>query len=420
MNSAHDSNDRDVLGENVKFDNISFTGSLNSNPENYKTINSYENLTHYVMNDGSELFAVETDDAILYIVYQDGVYNYSYSKHKHAHAHENTLPLITRDDITILANGTLVISDSYMKSLYRAWIESDIQSTWYFGDMTLSYAGLLSYFDSSTFDTTVTWVDGKMTEYHISLINYTTVFYSLDFVTTDAKTMVDMTMHRIFRSNFVYVKGANSYATLDAYYENSTTSMDYHARVDVITGLTDFVYSEELLAAIEVATDKANLEQAISQKYNGMFTANDDCTYLMIYDTEYNVYVVFYNTGSGYAAISLMANDQVERYTGCTATVNLTNKTLTAIQHCDAEVMNTIIGEKYAGVYTVTPDGEYEGILVYDSEYDSYIVFLQDSNGWKYLGYISSKDMNGEVEEFLSQIPRATINTETKVITIIQ
>jgi hypothetical protein len=104
----------------------------------------------------------------------------------------------------------------------------------------------------------------------------------------------------------------------------------------------------------------------------------------------------------------------------CLASADLTNKTLTAIQHCDSEKMNTIIAEKYAGVYTVTPDGEYEGILVYDSEYDSYIAFGQDSNGWKYLGYISRKDINGEDEEFLSQIPRATINTETKVITIAQ
>ena len=363
------------------------------------------------MNDGSELFAVDTENAILYIVYQDGVYNYSYSESKHAHNHGNTLPLITRDDVSMLADGTLVISDSYMKKLYNAWVESDVPYSWSFGNMTISYAGLVSYFDFSTFDTTVTWVNGKMTEYHISLTAGTTVFYSLDFVTTDAKTTVDMTMHGIFRSNFVYVKGANSYATLDAYYENPNTSMDYHARVDIVPGLADFVYSEELLEAIEVATGKANVEQAISQKYNGMFTANDDCTYLMIYDTEYNVYVVFYNTGSGYAAISLMPNEQIDLYTGCTATIDLSNKTLTVTQHGTQEQIGEQIIDKYSGVFTVEPEGEYEGIIAYDSEYDVYVVFMNDGSGWKYYGHAKVDDPS-----MLEGMPIATVNTTTKVI----
>jgi hypothetical protein len=106
-----------------------------------------------------------------------------------------------------------------------------------------------------------------------------------------------------------------------------------------------------------------------------------------------------------------MENDKVERYTGCTATIDLSNKTLTVTQHSTKEQINEQIIAKYAGIFTVEPDGEYDGIVAYDSEYDVYVVFVNDDEGWKYYGHAKVEDPS-----VLEGMPIATVNTTTKVI----
>ena len=284
--------------------------------------------------------------------------------------------------------------------------------------MSIQYSSLLYWFDYGDFETTVTWQNSKMSEYHIVLSSGGTVVYTFDFETSDTQTTVDMTMMPYFASHFVYVKGQNGYATLDAEHAPGTAnSGDYHARVDITSDIPDFVYSDALLEAIEDSKSRATAEIAIRQKYAGKFDPPEDCQnyYFVLHDEEYDLYVLFAHAGNNkYSIIQVTDKKYSENSDYCVVSADLTNMTLAVIQHCNAEIIAPALAERYAGVYTVEPEGEYNAILVYDEEYETYAIFGNEGDGWMYYGHIKTV-----TEEILSMVSLATINTTTKVITVI-
>ena len=412
FNNAHNNSYNDLLSSNTKFDNITATGTLASHPFEYTSITTYDDVIHYVMKDGYDMFAIPVDDDIVYIKYQDGKYSYYSYTTKHNHEHDNPLPLLTRNDVSINNDGTLLLSDKYMKSFYIALVNSDIDSTLNFGDLSLSYSGILDYFGIAKFTTTVTWNGNTMSNYEIVLKAGESVYYSLAFTTSDAQTVVDLTMHQRLTSHFVYVKGDNAYATLDAVWDNATPK-DYHARVDIIDDLPDFVYNDALNAEIANAINRIEMDKQLQTKYSGQFTCTSDCNYVFVYDNQYNVYVVLAKINTNqYMLIDISMIEYTPDVNACLGTIDLDSKTLTVVEHCNKEKNDRLIADKYVGIYTIEPTGNYDGAIIYDSEYDVYVIFVYLGRGFEYYGHAKIEDPS-----MLEGMPVASrIDTVTKVI----
>ncbi len=424
LKNAGNRSKKDLLTSNTRFDNITYSGSMAIGAQ-YSSITVYDGISHYIFNDSREGFTIDVDGGIMAILYNNGTYSYSGASSNNIDStYESGLPSITRNDIILNSDGTLSISDEYMKSLYTEWVNSDVQSAWRFGNRSISYDSLISFLAHSEFETTVIWQNGKMSAYHIVLEGYGTTLYSFDFETSDTQTVVDMTMDQIgmtFTSSFVYVKGENGYATLDAQqnYPNLGYTYDYHARVDVITDLPDFVYNDDLLEAIESSRDLAAIEVALLRKYDGEFTYQSNCQniYFIVYDEEYETCVVFLHAGNNKYKVAQITNEEYSSASiFCLVSADLENKTLTAIEHCDSERLQAILAEKYAGEYTFDSDGEYEGAIAYDSEYEVYVIFVKFGNVLKCMGCAKAI----EDDSIFEIAPLSTVNITTKVITKIQ
>lgn len=419
LNGALSRDKRDSITSNVRFENISYSGTLAADNQ-YKSITSYDGIRYYVSNDGTEYYSVIKEDGRITLVYENGEYYVSNTAPSGKNMDGKCpLPMITRNDITVSVDGKLEISDEYMQRLYTAWIDSDIASSWKIGQMSINYDELTYWMQYSKFSTTVSWDNGVMSAYDIVLESYGRTVYAFNFASDDEMTVVNMRMDvgRVIESEFKYCKGENGYATLDVKYEYTAydrSDETFFARVDVISGVEDFVRTDKFNAAVKEGEKMLNVNVALTEKYSGEFTFDDDCMILACYDEEYDRYVLFQKSSKTYAMFGIL-NESVENYQMCVVAADLNAKTLTIVQHNKTEMLDIELAAKYEGQYTIAPEGDYMGAIAYDDEYETYLVFVNSGNVFVYYGH--TKEVN---EEILAMVPQVTVNTADKVLNIIE
>ena len=129
------------------------------------------------------------------------------------------------------------------------------------------------------------------------------------------------------------------------------------------------------------------------------------CLYIL---EQFRLYVLFIKQSNKYIAYTTVTALPAS-YPACLVSANLTDMTLTATEHHRSEIINALLAEKYAGLYTVEPKGTYEYAVAYDAEYDVYIVFLSYDSAFKYAGSVADKSLVAGMEI-------AIVDTVTKII----
>ena len=331
-----------------------------------------------------EYYFIRTSDGLILFKNNNGEYAFGGQEITDDCQHNNQLPMLTRDDVTLNSNNTITISDNYMKRLYTAWVESDVESSWTAGYYSIDYAlivDLIKNNESANFNTTLSFADdGTINAYSIMLSDGENIYYTFDFENSDIKTTVKLSMNTSWtiNSEFVYVKGESGYATFDVEVGREVwqSSYDYQVRVDVLTNIPDFEYDNELKEMIDQAKRSLTLQDAAAEKYAGEFTCEDSCA-IMCYDAELDAYMLFStNEGEAYqfmGATTLLPNFYLEY--ACFGSVDMNTRTLTVTKHSNDETVTPALLEKYAGTYTINQTTETDSVIVFDVDTERYVIF---------------------------------------------
>ena len=407
-------NRNDLLDSNIKFSNLSDTGSIKMGLNTISSISVYDNITHYVYVGGLERYVVQTNNGTYCVDYINGKYLVGQSLVE-ATTHNRTLPSITRNDIAANADGTLSISSSYLMTLYSAWFNSDIEHVWYFGTKQINYATLEAWFAYGNFTNTITIDDkGMITSYDIELSAQNRVLYTASFETSDTITQIDVMLStgEVANMTFVYTKGTDSSATFNIVFENNGQIVDTVNLSTNITAIEDFTMSNEFKIVYDAATTAFNNAVGIVNKYVGIYTCSNDCIRIAIFDTTYCLYAIFEKEHDSYILVGYANSlDDIEACEGtCSGNV------LTITTHHISESIDETLATKYAGQYTTSVDAsKIEGIFVYDAELNLYVAFVNAGTHFEYFYFVDVIP-----EEYMSELTFGTIDTNTKVITIIQ
>ena len=413
LNSVHNTKREDLLSSNTKFSNIISSGSINVNLNEIVSIAVYDNFKHYIYNDGSELFIVQTENGEYSVSYYDGKYERDKIKRFNEHHHENLFPLLTRTDVFINENGTFSISSDYLKKVYRAWFNSDIEDTWIFGTYQISYHKLNVWMDYADFVTEITCDEnGMITSYNIVLKNDNKEYYNSTFVTSTQKTEIHFVMNTdvLTTVDFVYNKSTNGNAEFNLEIVDSDGTHTLTLKTDVTTNIPDFTSNSELDAALAETKNMFDNVLAMANKYGYEYTMNDTCALVACYDEVYNMYAIFeyYNGKYYYLGCSVSLDD----IAACTATVN-ENHVLTVIQHHSYETIKTFLTEKYADQYVlINNSNNIPAVFIYDNETNVYVLFVNIGNAFIYGAFAE------EIPPEYAMFPIGTIDLVNKTITV--
>lgn len=413
LNSVHNIKREDLLSSNTKFSNIISSGSINVNLNEIVSIAIYDNFKHYIYNDGSELFIVQTENGEYSVSYYDGKYERDKINRFNEHDHENLFPLLTRTDVFINKNGTFSISSDYLKKVYRAWFDSDIEDTWIFGTYQISYYELNAWMDYADFVTEITCDEnGTITSYNIVLKNDNKEYYNSTFVTSTLRTEVHFVMNTdvLTTVDFVYNKSTNGNAEFNLEIVDSYGTHTLTLKTDVTTNIPDFTSNPELDAALAETKNMFDNVLAMANKYGYECTMNNTCALVACYDEVYNMYAIFeYYNGKYYYLGCAVALDDIA---ACTATVN-ENHVLTVIQHHSHEIIKTFLTEKYADQYVlINNSNNIPAVFIYDNETNVYVLFVNIGDAFIYGAFVE------EIPPEYTMFPIGTIDLANKTITV--
>jgi hypothetical protein len=345
-------------------------------------------------------YAWITEKGYIRAAYRYGEYIYS-AVQLHTPAENTALPLISYEDITLKSDNTIEISDLYMKELYRAWVESDIKSAWYFNNKYINYIDLVHRMDSNAFSTTVKCnSDGSIASYTITFGANGINIYSLTFENTAEKATVDFYMNIFDKvtSKFEYIKGDFGHATFDLIFDDGTgETYDYHASVDVQINAPDFVLSDKLVEIYDRGIECLDDLAESPAKFEGNYALTGEtirCYNFVYYDPEFDAYVAFYKNyadGTYYAEESVLYMEFSKIYLDefCIVSIDEDTKTLTITEHCRQERLGEEIGAKYSGIYTLDGAAGEDLAVGYDAEYGVCIVFELTAEGYQYIQFVN-------------------------------
>lgn len=404
-------NDRSDLTSNIKFSNISFAGSLAGSMHNpYSSISIFDNVHHYVEENGYEYFDIYVDGGYYTLVLVDGKYKYAGSNINNSNS--EPLPKVRLEDIVVNNDGTISLSNDYLSNLYTKMIYGDVTTTWIFGNQIVAYDRLLvPMIDGAKFEIRIKCDDnGNIESYNLVLKDASKTYHSIAFSNTSSKLSIDIildtTMYSKIEFNYNKISSATANVTIVNNGVNYTLNMSTS-----VESLNDFVVNDELERAINAGKVLFDTDMTVNKKYSGTFTSSATCPLLACYDADSNTYVLFEKTHSGqYQYVDVISDP--EEYGACIVTANVTDKTLTLVSHSKLEQIEDILNTKYSGTFTYT--GSYDhlgGALIYDSELQVYVVFAKTNAGYVFYDYAT------ELPSSAKDIPLSKINLTTKTIT---
>ena len=144
---------------------------------------------------------------------------------------------------------------------------------------------------------------------------------------------------------------------------------------------------------ITTHTDEETLSAALIEKYGGEYTASVDCNSLYIYDTDYEIYVIFerafgeeYYVYDGFSDVDIYGNC-------CQSMIDLDNGTIEVVSHSSIEKTVESIKDIIFEVYNLEK-GTCAQIVVYDNASGYYLLFGIDGSRARYAGYSSYEFVN--------------------------
>ena len=286
------------------------------------------------------------------------------------------LPKLTEEDVTFDAStGYFVISSAYLEGLKSEDVEEDT-----LGLNDLAYSAKFKINENNEIYDFV--MKGTLVDEDIS-----TDVLSISYKVGEKSTKFSVTFNRTFTIRFVteYTPTTESSGTLTV--SGSFTppfgitlipAQDFEFSADVITNGNTVTFPKPVWDRIEQEQNAQNND--LAEKYAGEYelVAEDWCNYIVVYDDEYKVYVLFECIeaiwGSGakyvYSDVRSQTNDNY-----CLAIIQ--NRMLVVTEHSFEERLEATIETKYDGVYTIDGNG-CKSIVVYDEELNVYVVFEQD------------------------------------------
>jgi hypothetical protein len=128
--------------------------------------------------------------------------------------------------------------------------------------------------------------------------------------------------------------------------------------------------------------EKERLEEKIEAKYNGVYSCLSECEYIMIYDTEFSVYVILeQGLGQTYLYEYSDYSTKYDPAVYCFGTIDGNNNILLST-HAQLEMLQ----HKYAD-YGLLGADDCEAFSIYNSESRYYMVYYFEGNNHFYVGY---------------------------------
>ena len=410
-NAPHNQNS--ILTSNTKFNNVTSSGSMYLRElEDLYSLTIYGNIKEHILSNGVNSYTtyiVTTENGEITIEYVDGKYRVVNITEDHNHDHY-ALPLLTRADVDVV-NGHIEIKSDYMKSLFIAMNNAGM-GQYQFDSFSFGYNELIDMFDGVDFVTQIyCTADGVLTGYDIALTNGVTTFYEAKFENNSEKATVTAIYYtgRTIYTKYEYIKGKNGSAKFDLVVTYTDGNIeDLHISTNVTTGLADFVQSQEFNKVLTDAKKQLNNTENIMDKYSGEFTSTDHCPVLVVYDNEYDVHIAFIFTNDKYVFYEAFSS-LPETFNVCYATADLSTHKLTAYKHSESEEIFNTLTNKYSGYYTANVNEE--AIVIYDNEYNLFVIFVNGTYGYECYGFVETLPEN-------ATYVMGTANTVNKTITV--
>ena len=360
------------------------------------------NMVHLFTMDGEipvNAYLVITEDGGYYGVSTDGV-NYEYVMEPGmvpTDDTDTTIPEVTVDDIYYdQGTGYFVVKEAYMDKLMEALMPADetesddVESDMMGGglDSMIGIPGLEDTIANMQYEIKFkVSSDNRICEFNVkgavTQNDIRTEHLSVVYKTGELGTSLSMTINYYVNINFTVkyeivsdVKGTFSVSMImvppvgaGMETEEGSFSVDVDLTKDVVIEIPDAIQAE-----LDKAANAYKNVGAIDAKYaNAEFTLSEDCdcSTIVIFDSEYNMYVTFDNFwGLEYMGAALSYDAETE----CLGTVNGTVITVTA--HCNYEMAEITAASKYAGEFTCNTGCE--TVVVYDEALGKYVMFEQD------------------------------------------
>lgn len=171
-----------------------------------------------------------------------------------------------------------------------------------------------------------------------------------------------------------------SYVGFNPYYDNTMGCL----------GIVD-VNSHNLTITAHTADETLSI--ALTSKYSGNYTCPDDCTSLYIYDTDFEVYIVFerafaeeYYVYDGFSDTEMFGKC-------CQSMIDLENNTIEVVSHSSIEKTIESIKNIVFEIHNLER-GYCAQIIIYDDASGYYLLFSIDGGKARYAGYSSYEFVN--------------------------
>lgn len=367
------------------------------------TING--NMIHVSGKDGDttmNAYLVVTEDGGYYGVSTDGV-NYEYVMEPGmvpTDDTDTTIPEVTVDDIYYdQGTGYFVVKSSYLDKVMEALqpetdTETDETLT---PDMDMGMGGMDSMLGIPGLEDTMANMqyeikfkvssDNRICELNVkgavTQNDIRTEHLSIVYKTGELGTSLSVTINYYVNINLTIkyeivsdVKGKFSVSMLmvppvgaGMETEEGSISVDVDLTKDATIELSDAIKAE--LDKVAKAYENS---AKVDEKYAGktfVLAEDCDCSTIVVFDSEYNMYVEFDNF-FGLEYVGAVIDYDAE--SACLGTIN--GNVVTVTTHCDSEMAEITAATKYAGEFTC--ESGCKTIAIFDEALGKYVMFEQD------------------------------------------
>ena len=380
--------------------NITFTGLLAEELELYNPSNTQIDVKDNVVHLRNEIDGQSIDKYIvfnnegLYTVVYDGT-TYTYELNPSIIVPGVTVKSISPDDITYMSSGEYFkVSSEYINEFMKAYMNSFMMSigtlenelgmngmSLVFKDAVYSAQFKVSP-DSEIQDLYIKGIVTKNdTETEVVVINATTV---------NKTTTIDITlnMELVCKMSFVLDSkdGSDTEFSINANMSlifpevTGIDALDLKMTADLVIPTRQFVISSELQKVMDDAYKSLKYQGVVAQKYAGNFLIDDDtCDLYAVYDEEYKVYVYFvydWNNESDNDYYIYHSFSEEKDIYACLVNIDMNTKKFVIKEHSQMESIEGQIFAKYSGDFFA--DYECRNIIVYDEEFNVYVLFARD------------------------------------------
>lgn len=368
-------------GESYTFENIKISGEWSDNlPLNYVDYTMFnQNTYYYKYNDGSNAYIANINNQWVKFGYDSNgkLIEYTYDANeiqpqKSAGSVIKNLPLISIEDVVYdKASNTYSISSSYLESFFDKLYSLGISTTHkLFGNRVHLFC-----YSGNAKKGTVDFINGQVNRIYLTDANS---LFEIEYVINTNETRLNLSSEG-FNTTLSFSTDNNKTNVIYRLVKSEEEIVCLDASVEFIN--TPEKNSEDIADIYNIIVqEKENLATALKTKYAGPYLFSGKCDFV-VYDSEYNQYIYFKRSGKNYTYAS---HGPERRSTFCLC--EIVDNELFIIEHYPEEAALSTAGSKYNKTYYTTDQSEScNTIVVYDAEYDAYIMLNRTTgNAYRY------------------------------------